>query len=58
MSVKNWREWIFIFNTISIIQYFVLIHTAMLFYPGGTRLDPNIQGYSFFSNFISDLGLT
>ena len=58
MSFKNWREWVFIFNTISIIQYFILIHTAMLFYPGGTRLDPNIQGYTFFSNFISDLGLT
>jgi len=58
MDKKNWREWIFIFNIISIIQYFVLIHIAMFFYPGGTRLEPNIRGYSYFSNFISDLGLT
>jgi hypothetical protein len=29
----------------------------MVFYPGGTRFDPSIKGYSFFSNFISDLGL-
>lgn len=58
MDFEKWREWIFIFNMISIIQYFILIHIAMFFYPGGTRLEPNVQGYSFFSNFISDLGLT
>ena len=58
MDLKKWRERIFIFNIVSIIQYFILIHVAMFFYPGGTRLDPNVQGYSFFSNFISDLGLT
>lgn len=30
---------------------------AMLFYPGGTYTDPYTQGYSFFENFFSELGL-
>ncbi len=30
----------------------------MLAYAGGTRLDPNSSGYSFFLNFFSDLGRT
>jgi hypothetical protein len=30
----------------------------MLTYAGGTRLDPNSSGYSFFLNFFSDLGRT
>jgi hypothetical protein len=28
----------------------------MLFYAGGTRIDDNAPGYSFFMNFFSDLG--
>ena len=28
------------------------------FYAGGTYVDPNTQGYSFWSNFLSDLGRT
>ena len=58
MHFKKWRKNILYFNIFSLLLYFILIHIAMMFYPGGTRLDPNIQGYSFFSNFISDLGLT
>jgi hypothetical protein len=30
----------------------------MLTYSGGTRVDPNSSGYSFFLNFFSDLGRT
>jgi hypothetical membrane protein len=30
----------------------------MLFYPGGTLTDPTTSGYSFFTNYFSDLGLT
>lgn len=36
----------------------VLTILAMLFYPGGTRANPHTQGYSFFENFFSELGLT
>jgi len=31
---------------------------AMLLYPGGTLHDPSTTGYSFFQNFLSDLGGT
>lgn len=57
MNFEKWREKVFIFNIYSLFHYFIFIHIAMLFYPGGTRLNPNSQGYSFFNNFISDLGL-
>ena len=30
----------------------------MLIYPGGTVTDPTTRGYSFFTNFFSDLGRT
>lgn len=35
----------------------VLTTLAMLFYPGGTRSNPDTPGYSFFENFFSELGL-
>ncbi|MCA9919444.1 MAG: hypothetical protein KC445_15905 [Anaerolineales bacterium] len=30
---------------------------GMFFYPGGTWADPTTQGYRFFQNFFSDLGM-
>jgi hypothetical protein len=30
----------------------------MLIYPGGTRIDPDSAGYTFFHNFFSELGFT
>jgi hypothetical protein len=40
------------------IQFVVLTFIAMLTYGGGTRINPNSNGYSFFHNFFSDLGRT
>jgi hypothetical protein len=40
------------------IQFIVLTLLAMLLYGGGTALDPAARGYSFFTNFFSDLGFT
>ncbi|XEO79489.1 hypothetical protein WKT22_04534 [Candidatus Lokiarchaeum ossiferum] len=40
------------------LQYIILILIAMLFYPGGSHLDVNHEGYAFFGNFFSDLGRT
>ncbi len=40
------------------IQFIVLTTIAMFTYPGGTGEDPNAQGYQFFRNFFSELGLT
>ena len=36
----------------------LLTGLAMLAYPGGTLRNPSAHGYSFFQNFISDLGAT
>jgi hypothetical protein len=34
----------------------VLTGAAMVVYPGGTMRNPGTNGYSFFQNFLSDLG--
>ncbi len=54
----TWRNWAFLFVMFGCAQFFVLTSLAMLFYPGGTFIDPGRKGYSFFMNFFSDLGRT
>lgn len=58
MKIKNWKESIFLSNMIIPFLYVILSSIAMLFYAGGTYIDSNTQGYSFWSNFLSDLGRT
>lgn len=58
MNLDNWREWAFIFCMIALIQFVILTSVAMLFYTGGTHIDSNAPGYSFWHNFFSDLGRT
>ena len=58
MKDKNWREWAFIFEMVGIIQFVILTFIAMLFYTGGTLVDPSAPGYSFWANWFSDLGRT
>jgi hypothetical protein len=40
------------------IQFVVLTLLAMLLYGGGNVVNPAARGYSFFTNFFSDLGFT
>lgn len=40
------------------VQFIVLPIIAMFFYGGGTPWDPAAQGYTFWKNFLSDLGRT
>jgi hypothetical protein len=40
------------------IQWVILSTIAMFFYPGGTQNDPSASGYTFWSNYFSDLGTT
>ena len=40
------------------VQFVVLTAIAMHVYAGGHLLDPWAKGYTFFSNFLSDLGAT
>ena len=48
----------FLFTMFACAQFVALTVVAMLFYPGGTFVDPATMGYSFFRNFFSDLGRT
>lgn len=41
---------------ISCIVFLISTTIGMLYFPGGTMLDHNTKGYSFFNNFFSDLG--
>lgn len=40
------------------IAFILMTVAAMFFYPGGSGSDPYLNGYSFWSNFFSDLGRT
>jgi hypothetical protein len=57
-SSTSWRERIYFLTMVGSIQFVVLTLFAMILYPGGTHADPTTQGYAFFRNFFSDLGLT
>ncbi len=52
------RQTAFKLGILSTIQFVVLTTVAMFFYPGGSTRNENSQGYSFFTNFFSELGLT
>ena len=56
MDEKTWREKAFLFGMLSPVVYFIFMHVAMLFYAGGTMLNPNAPGYSYWANFYTDLG--
>jgi hypothetical protein len=56
MNFTNWKKWAYFFQMIGCAQYILFTILGMFFYAGGTYLDPNVPGYSFFSNFISDIG--
>jgi len=51
-----WQISIFRITIVVSILFFLLTIIAMLLYPGGTMTDPHTHGYSFFWNFLSDLG--
>ncbi len=41
---------------ISCMSFLVFTAIGMFYFPGGTMLDHNTKGYSFFNNFFSELG--
>ncbi len=53
-----WQSGVFVVIIASGVCFLILTGMAMLLYPGGTMTDPHVQGYAFFSNFLSDLGQT
>lgn len=44
------------FGIYGTIQFLILIHVAMYLYKGGSLHQPHLEGYSFTTNFFSDLG--
>jgi hypothetical protein len=52
------RQQVFSWVMVGCALFVVLTAVAMWFYPGGTYADPSASGYSFFTNFFSELGLT
>src|SRR5215472_4087008 len=53
-----WQVGVFRIVVVLGLLFYLLITISMLLYPGGTKADPHTQGYSFFTNFLSDLGHT
>jgi hypothetical protein len=53
-----WQKRAFPLVMYGCILFVVLTLVAMLFYHGGTSTDPTKSNYSFFTNFLSALGLT
>jgi hypothetical membrane protein len=53
-----WRHGAFSVTMIGCVLFVVLTIVAMFFYAGGTLVDPTTTGYSFTTNYFSDLGLT
>ncbi len=51
-----WQVGVFRIVVLIELLFFLLITISMILYPGGTKADHNRQGYSFFTNFLSDLG--
>lgn len=54
---KAWQNHTYPLVMASTVQFAALTLLAMLVYPGGTLVDPASEGYSFLTNFFSDLGL-
>jgi hypothetical protein len=54
--IKNWKLFASVFIIFGPAQYIVLTAVAMVFYAGGTIVDPLSPGYYFWGNFFSDLG--
>jgi hypothetical protein len=53
-----WRVGVFRLVVVIGLLFYLLLTLSMLLYPGGTKADHTTQGYSFFTNFLSDLGHT
>ena len=58
MRLKSRIEWLSLISLFGSLQFIIITFIAMPFYPGGTYIDSNVSGYSFFFNYFSDLGMT
>lgn len=56
--MEDWRQKAYLFVILGGVMYVILSSLGMLFYAGGTYSNPDAPGYSFWANFLSDLGRT
>ena len=56
-GIRLWR-WGNAVSCFGVAQFLCLSVLAMHWYPGGTMADQKTTGYSFYENFLSDLGMT
>lgn len=56
-STDFWRTKIFGYVATASVMFMILTIAAIFAYPRGTRIDHTAQGYSFFRNMFSDLGV-
>ena len=54
---SKWKERILRGCIVGFVLYALFNILAMVLYPGGTSIDSDRVGYSFFENFFSDLGM-
>ncbi len=58
MSIsRKWKKRVLGGCIVGFVIYALFNILAMVFYPGGTSIDRDRIGYSFFENFFSDLGM-
>lgn len=57
MRSDFWNKGVFKLVIFGCGVFVLLTLIAMVFYPGGTFSDPGTEGYSFFGNFFSELGM-
>lgn len=53
---RFWQRDVYNLVILGSALFIVLTLIAMFTFPGGTRVDPGVRGYSFFRNFFSELG--
>ena len=53
---KNWKIFASLFIIFGPVQYIIFTAVAMIYYAGGTIVNPLSPGYNFWGNFFSDLG--
>jgi len=58
INLKKWKNKAVIAEILGCVLLVFLLSIAMLFYAGGNYKDPNVSGYSFWENIISELGST
>jgi len=54
--MEDWRQKAYLFVILGGAVYVILSSLGMLFYAGGTYINPDAPGYSFWANYLSDIG--